>query len=306
MLKYLTGQLYAPDDGTGNPPPSDPPPAAHPVAAPWATIDGTWNLGEGEAAKPWWDSIAEEPVREHIKAKAYANPAQLAMANYNLTKMQRGADDVLSLPAKDAPPEAWNAFYTKLGRPEAADKYELKFADGVTVDDGMVNFGKNLAFELGLPPDKAQLMADKWNEFAAKANGDNVAATQAANTQAITALEQKWGADLEANRAAGERVMRALNLSEATMDAIQGNIGAAPLIELLAMIGRKSDEGSFINNGKGDPNNPATMSKDEAQAKINQLNGDPAFQAKYSDKNHAEHTSAVNLMLQLMQRTTGP
>lgn len=305
--KYLTGQLYE-GEGVGTPAPAPvpapaPAPAEHPVAAPWASIDTSWKIGEGEKAVDWWETIGEEKVREHVKAKGYKNPAELAMGNYNLTQLQTGSPNVVALPPENATPEQLNDFYTKLGRPPAADKYDLKFPDGVQTDPQMVEFGKNLAFELGLPPARAQVMADKWNEFAGKANAAAIEQEQVKNTAALAALETQWGADLEPNRAAGERVMKALGLPETTMDAIQKAIGAAPLVELLAKIGRQSDEGGFKSSGKGDPNNPSTMSPTEAQAKIAALQGDAAFQEKYTNKSHPEHKSSVELMLALTQRT---
>ena len=87
------------------------------------------------------------------------------------------------------------------------------------------------------------------------------------------------------------------------MDRVEAQIGAAPLVELLAMIGRKSDEGSFTaGGGNGDPNNPETMTKEAAASKIAQLQGDQEFQKKYTDKNHPGHSAAVDLMMRLFAR----
>jgi hypothetical protein len=266
--------------------------------------EGAWKIGEGDKAQEWWNTIPEPEAREHVKAKGYKNPAELALANYSLTKMQRGSTDVLSIPGKDAGEDAWNDFYTKVGRPATKDDYALTFGEGVKTDPKMIEFGKEIFYELGARPEQAQKAANKWNEFVAAQTQASVEAEQAKNTQALQALEQEWGPQLNEHRAAGQRVMEALKLDEATMNEIQGAIGAAPLVKLLAMIGKKSGEGTLVGGqGGGDPNDPASMSKDQANAKIATLNADMDFQKKYTDKNHPEHKEAVDLMAKLYARS---
>lgn len=308
MFRLLTDRItFSPDDPVAPPPvapPVTPPvePPAHSVTAPWGAGTEVWKLGEGDAAKPWYEAIPEEPVRESMKSKDYKNPAEVAMAYHNLMKVQRNG---VVIPGDDAPPEQINEFYTKLGRPEAKDKYELQMPQGVEADPRMVDFAKDVSFELGLNPKQAQKLADKWNEFAPALNAEAVEAERVANEQAISALETEWGGagQLEANKAAGRRVVDALGLDAATVDAIDKAMGTAPLVKLLAMIGRKSDEGGLVTApGGGDPNDPANMTKEQAQAKIASLQSDEAFQKKYTDKNHPEHTDALRYMEKLFAR----
>lgn len=304
-----TGPLYEGEGlggGGGNPPPNpnpNPPPVAEHPVAPWNGVEGVWNVGEGDKAAPWWNALPDEAARKHVEAKQYATPAELALANYNLTRLQTGDPQVLALPAKDAPPEAWNDVWTKLGRPESKDAYDLKFGEGVKTDDATVNFGKDLFFEMGLSPERAQIAADKWNGFVAEQQAANLAAMQQENKQEMDALTAKWGPELEKNKAAGHRVVQALGLSNEFVERLEGQIGSAPVVELLAMIGRKSDEGTFTaGGGQVDPNNPATMTKEQASARITQLQGDAEFQKKYTDKNHPGHGEALQLMERLFAR----
>lgn len=308
MFVVRTGRIVfnAPDlSGGGNPPPAPaaPAPTEHPVTAPWNGVEGVWNLGEGEAAKPWWNTLPDEAARKHVEAKQYANPNELALANYNLTRLQTGDPAVLSLPAADAPKEQWDAFYTKMGRPESADKYELNFGEGVKTDDNMVKFGKDLFFEMGLDGKRAQAAADKWNSFVAEQNAAAIEADRVANDTELSELTTRWGADLEQNKAAGKRVVEALGLSTEFINRLENNIGSAPVVELLAMIGRKSDEGGFTGGVQMDPNNPATMNKEQAQNRITQLQSDAAFMAQYMDSKHPSHQEALSLMERLFART---
>lgn len=276
---------------------------AHPVA-PWSAAGAEmWNVGEGEAAKPWFAGIPEEPVRQMMEAKAYKNPAELAMAYHNLQKLQRNDGTVVSLPGDNATPEELSAFYGKLGRPEAPEGYAFQFGEGVKPDEGMVKFAQTAFHAAGLTPKQAQIVAEKWNEFA---EGQNTALTgQVAeqNQAELDALATKWGANLEAHKASALRVMNAVGVSPELVSKVEQHIGSAAVVELLALIGSKSGEGKFLNNGGGgDPNDPATMTPQQAQAKITSLNSDPAFMAKYTNGNDPGHAEAVKLMERLYSR----
>jgi hypothetical protein len=274
--------------------------AAHPVEAPWAGAEGVWNLGEGETAQPWHASIPEEGARQHVEAKGYKNPAELALANYNLTKLQRGDPTVIGVPGTDATPEQMSEFYGKLGRPDTADGYEFKFADDVKVDEGMMSFAKDAFHKAGLTPAQAQTVADEWNAFSAKQLEDFQGKIADDNGAELEALKAKWGADLDKNTEAGRRVTQALGLEAELIGKIEQQIGSAAIVELLATIGRKSDEGGFLTgDGGGDPNDPAKLTPAQAQERINELSGDAEFQKKYTDKNHPEHAGAVDTMMKL-------
>lgn len=277
----------------------------HPVSAPWSGANGVWNIGEGEAAKPWWNALPDEAARKHVEAKQYASPAELALANYNLTRLQTGDPQVVAMPAADAPKETWDQFYTKMGRPESADKYELTFGEGVQVDEGMVNFGKELFYEMGLPQSKAQAAADKWNAFVAETNAKAVEAEDQRNSQELDALKTKWGTELDANTQAGRTAVNALGLSNEAIQRIEGAIGSAAIVELLAMVGKKAGEGTglIIPPNQYDANNPDTMTKEQANTRITQLQGDQAFQAKYRDSKHPEHEQAVKMMERLFAKS---
>jgi hypothetical protein len=277
------------------------------VSAPWTppagAQPGVWTLGEGDKAAPWWSAIPDEPARKHLEAKKYANPAELALAHLNLHKLQAGDPNIINLPGKDAKPEDWDALYTKMGRPAKPEDYKFEFGD-TKPDEGMVQFGQKLFHKIGLDPARAQTAVSEWNKYVAEESARIAAADTAKNNEEMTKLQSTWGADLEKNKAAGQRVMAALGIQPDFLNRIEGAIGAAPIVELLAMIGRKSDEGSLItSHGQYDKNNPATMSKEQATARRQELEADAEFQKKYLDKNHPEHAAALKLMEGLFSRS---
>lgn len=276
---------------------------AHPVEAPWASAEGVWSFGEEGSEQPWHAAIPEEDARKHVEAKGYKDPAELALANYNLTKLQRGDPTVIGVPGADATPEQMSEFYNKLGRPAEPEGYEFKFDEGTSVNDAMVEFARTTFHEAGLTPSQAQLVADKWNEFTAQQSEGFQAQITEQNDTELKALEAKWGADLDKNTAAGRRAVEALGLDAELIGKVEQNIGSAAVVELLATIGRKSDEGGFATSAQGgDPNNPDAMSKEQASAKITELQSDQEFQKKYTDANHPGHKDAVDFMQRLFAR----
>lgn len=300
----------APATGTPAPVPgATPPPAAGatpPAAftAPWSAAQGMYKIGEGDAAKPWYEGIQEPEIKAYMEAKQYANPYEAAKAAWAANKLNNNAGDVLAVPPADADQKTMDAFYTKLGRPETADKYDLKMPEGIQVSEDMVKFGKEMAFGLGLNPKQAQAMSDMWNKYAATQSAAGLEAERQQNDAELTALTNTFGAELPKYQAAGVRAMQALGLSTQEVEKIEGAIGSAAIVNLLAKLGMKSAEGGFKSGetNSGDPNDVSNMNKEQAEAKIKALQSDVEFQKKYTDKNNPGNKDAVALMEKLFSR----
>ncbi len=312
MSKEHTGQPTGGEPAAGAPPAGAPAAGApasaeHPAAitTPWSAVQGVYKVGEGDKATEWYNTIPEEPVRETIKAKNYANPNEVAMAYHNLLKLQNGNPDVIAAPKWDDP-KSVDAFFNKIGRPETADKYEFKFPDGSKQDEQLVGVAKNMFHAMGVPAAKAQAGIDMWEKYVADTQAASLAAEQTANDAALATLQTKWGAQTEEYKAAGNRTVKALGLSNDLIAKIEANIGSAAIVELLATIGSKSKEGAFVGegSGQGDPNNPDTMSPAQAASRITALQSDAAFQAKYTNKTDPGHAEALALMEKLFAKSS--
>lgn len=293
--------------------PAAPAPGAAPAApaapaafeAPWSKAEGMYTIGEGENAKPWYEGIAEEPIKEYIKTKGYANPYEAARAAWNSNQMNKLEPAVQAYLEGKATPEQEAAILNKLGRPESPDKYEFKHPDGVTVDQDLESLGRNIFHKLGVPQTKAQEAMDMWNKAVADKVTKNTEAARVANEKALEELGKTWGADLDKNKAAGNRVLQSLNLKPEVVASIEENMGSAAFVEMMVAIGRRSDEGAFKggnDNAAGDPNNVANMTPEAAAARIKVLQGDSDFQAKYGTANHPEHKQALELMASLFAK----
>lgn len=278
-----------------------PAPSGQPAVAPWAESgEGAWNIGDN----PWYSTIPEEPVRQLMEAKAYKNPAELAMAYHNANKLINGSTDVVAVPGPDATPEAWDAFHKHMGRPDTVDGYDLKFGEDVQVDDNMLAFGKSMFHKLGLDNARAQEGANMWNTFIAEQNSAMAESFRVQNDTEVQALKDAKGDQFDAHLAAGRRVMEAAKISPETVAKVEASIGTAGVLELLGAIGSVSKEGSFVGagDGGGDPTNPANMTAEQANKAIADLRNDKDFMKVYEDKNADGHLDAINKMAELMKR----
>lgn len=277
--------------------------------APWSgASEGPWTVGEGDKAVPWFQTIPEQDVRDLMTAKAYKNPHELALAYHSLNKMQNGAGDVVMIPGENATPEQIKAFNTKWGVPESADKYDIKVPEGTQVDADLLTWGKGLSHKLGLNAKQAQTLVDEWNTMIGGRNGKALEDEQAANATAVTALETKWktaGKDLTAEKAAGLAALKSLGPDAAgVVEKVEAAIGTAPVVELLALIGGRTKEGSFGPGAGGgnDPSNPDNMTPQQANAEVTKLYSDATFMTSYNDRNHPGHQAAVQKMLALQMK----
>lgn len=274
------------------------------VAPPWgADVNAEWKIGD----KPWYEVVIPEgPARDLAVDKKYANPVKMGEAYYELnrTASHANADNTIIIPGENATPEDWNKVYTKLGRPADIEGYkDVKW--GENADPKLVEFGKTLAFKLGLSPKAAEsVMAAEWNKFAQQFATDANTEGAAENARTVETLKGEWGKDFDAHLAAGTRVLNALKangISEQDLVNVEAHIGAAPVIKLLATIGKLTGEASFVQGSTlgNMASDPAAMTPEQAAAEIARLNGDKDFQKTYTDRMDPNHKAATEKMLAL-------
>ncbi|GAA0614813.1 hypothetical protein [Paenochrobactrum glaciei] len=156
---------------------------AAPTTAPTATVVADQGSNSGNA--DWVAGLQVEDNRTLVEAKQWKS-ADDAIRSYR--ELETDANKALKVPEADAPAEEWNAFYGKLGRPESADKYELKLntetvPEGFPYDEKSAIEFRTWAHEAGLTPAQAQTLHDKFvgyqagsftasREALAKAEGD--------------------------------------------------------------------------------------------------------------------------------------
>jgi hypothetical protein len=156
------------------------------------------------------------------------------------------APPVLTMPGKDATPEQWAEFYTKLGRPETADGYELPIPEGS--DDAFAKQMAPLLHKHGITAEQAKGLATDWNAMQSKAATDWQAAENARITAMNTknqaeadALKTEWGDKHAENFEFAKRAMRQFFPAEKASDvvsAIERVVGYRGVITMLHDMGK--------------------------------------------------------------------
>lgn len=151
--------------------------------------------GSNGGAANWVAGLQAEENRALVEAKQWASPDD-ALKSYR--ELQTHASKALTVPGDNATAEDWDRFYSKLGRPETPDKYELKLNTEAVPQDfpydekSAIEF-RNWAHDAGLSPRQAQALHDKFVGY--QANGFNTArqAVEKAQGDAHREIVREWG-----------------------------------------------------------------------------------------------------------------
>lgn len=200
----------------------------------------------------------------------------------------------VNIPNETSTPEQWNEFYTKLGRPESADKYafEDSLPEGLEIDEKLDADYRALAFEIGLTSSQAQKLRAFYNgavETAYNANQKDVQTRLAEATEkAITEIKDMWGADYKAKTKIAMNTARNV-LSQATLDYLDATgLGNNPkLIKDFYELSKRLSGDSHLVNGEKAYAPPQTLESMESEAmKILRTRGwenDPMLKQKYEE-----------------------
>lgn len=143
----------------------------------------------------WVAGLQAEENRALVEAKQWKSPDD-AIRSYR--ELEHHASKALKLPGENATAEDWDKFYSKLGRPESPDKYELKLNTEAVPQDfpydetSAIEFRK-WAHEAGLTPSQAQALHDKFVGHQASAFSATREGMAKAEGDAHRALVQAWG-----------------------------------------------------------------------------------------------------------------
>lgn len=158
-----------------------------------ATADVSPDTGAGQGnsdqGTSWRDKLPESLKTSKTLAK-FTSEEALAKSYVELeAKLGKG----VSMPEKDASPEEWDKFYSKLGRPKQASDYAIEPVEGFEVDDDNLTELKAAFHKAGLTVSQANAV---FKHIASQAAG-NMSAQQEALAKAqeehMAALQEAWG-----------------------------------------------------------------------------------------------------------------
>lgn len=228
------------------------------------------------AAPTWLDGVPPE-IGAWVTERGWKSPLEALSSHRGLEKL-RGVPEreLMRLPEKWADlPETADPIYSRLGRPEKPDGYEVP---DVLVGDGGYNISgdfKSWAHTAGLSTKQAKAIAEQYVglvDRVAKSSEDKFA--QQTELEA-NALKSEWGAEYAANVHASARARDVLELSEADINGMERVLGTRRLMHTLARVGRTMGEHQYVD-GAADTE-PFGVTPAAAMTRAKTLQADPAY-----------------------------
>lgn len=151
--------------------------------------------GSNGDGKAWAAGLQVEENRALVEAKQWATPDD-AIKSYR--ELETHASKALRVPGENATADDWNAFYSKLGRPEKAEGYQLKFDTASAPEDfpydekSAIEF-RNWAHGEGLTPRQAQGLHDRFVKWQADGFTAQKEADSLKEGTAHRAIVKEWG-----------------------------------------------------------------------------------------------------------------
>ena len=270
---------------------------ATPVAQPEqqnSVLSGDPKTETPQAITDWKASLSEE-VRSDKSLENIKDIEGLAKSYVHAQKMV-GADKI-PVPNKYATEKDWDAVYEKLGRPKTSDGYKFDLPQDKQVDEASLKEFSTQAHKLGLLPGQAQGMVKFYNEMTAKSLQDADGKALAAREASEKTLKQEFG------QAYDQKVTQAATLAKSVgaTDILNRNLedgtklGDHPdMIKVFAQLASKMGEDSIVQ-----ASGPTYLTPSQIEKQIGELT---QTGSAYWDKNHPNHTVAVQEVLALRDK----
>lgn len=253
------------------------------------------------------DMIQDDSLKQEQSLASFKDVTNLAKSYVNLSKMMGNS---LRVPGPDASEEARNEFYKKvtssvndlirlpdkgdkeamanlysrLGRPESPDNYDIRLPEDVPqelVNQDMLKGFKNYAYELGLNSDQVQ----KLIEFDTQRQMQMYDHLAVEKEQGAAILKKMWGNDFDNRSQAAQKMIELYGQKypEAAKQLLNKHVTDPLVYQMLAELGQMYQERGHIQS----KSMQFGLTPDEARARIQEIrsNGRHALHNP-SDPNH--------------------
>ena len=252
-------------------------------------------VSNGDTPASWKSSISEE-FRNDPNIEKFTEIDALAKSYINATRMI--GQDKVAVPNKNSTEDQWNEVYSKLGRPETADKYALNIeSEAVAMDEGAIKSFAEQSHKLGLNNKQAEGILDFYkNNMEGTAQQAKID-TETAQSQAEQQLRQEWGRDFDGKVKQAGALAKA-NINPEVLDMTLSNgtrLGDHPeIIKGFAKIANMMSEDKIVSTESENVNTVADI-ETEISAITNDTDG------PYWNKQHPDHDKVVQQVYTLRE-----
>ena len=237
----------------------------------------------------WRDGLSDE-LKNDPSLASFKDVEGLAKSYVHSQKMI-GAEK-MPTPREDWDDSDWEAFYSKVGRPDTADAYANPESEteGLQLSDDKVKAFKDKFYELGISEKQAKglmdyYMQDLSNEYS------SMQENQAKSVEDATLqLREEFGRDFDLNIELARGAVKKFGDEGLISFLEESGLGNEPsLIKAFANIGRMVSE----DDARGGTSSMSLNGSANAQSEIQNLKMDGKFQDLLMNRNAVGHQEAL-------------
>ena len=252
-------------------------------------------VSSGDTPASWKSSISEE-FRNDPNIEKFTEIDALAKSYINATRMI--GQDKVAVPNKNSTEDQWNEVYSKLGRPESADKYALNIeSEAVVMDEGAIKSFAEQSHKLGLNNTQAQGILEFYKNNMESNMQQATVNTETAQAQAEQTLRAEWGQDFD-NQVAKAGALAKANMNPEILDLQMQDgtrIGDHPeIIKGFAKIAGMLSEDKLVSTESESVNSMKDL-QSEISAITNNTDG------PYWNSQHPDHEKMVQQVYTLRE-----
>ena len=252
-------------------------------------------VSNGDTPASWKSSISEE-FRNDPNIEKFTEIDALAKSYINATRMI--GQDKVAVPNKNSTEDQWNEVYSKLGRPETADKYALNIeSEAVAMDEGAIKSFAEQSHKLGLNNTQAQGILEFYKNNMESSAQQATVNTETAQAQAETELRAEWGKEFDSQVSKASALAKA-NMNPEILDLQMQDgtrIGDHPeIIKGFAKIAGMLSEDKLVSTESESVN-----SIQDLQSEISAITNDTT--GPYWNNKHPDHAKMVQQVYTLRE-----
>lgn len=272
---------------------------AQPEAA--SMMETPSEVASGGSGNEFLNMIPEE-LRDHPSISPIKDVENLARSYVNAQRLI-GADKI-PMPVNPTDDDL-DRIYSRLGRPETPEGYEIK-ADGTVLTEDLASSYADVAHKLRLTPEQAKGVLDYYRSTVEQSEGASAEMIEVARENTVTTLRQEWGRAFDQKVEAASRVAQEFGTSEMFDIQLADGSKLGDNVEFIKAFAKIADFRQTVTSEDTVAEMPQSnvMTPAAAQAEIDAIMNDKTH-AYWDRKNPVGRQQAVERMQHLMEQLHG-
>lgn len=240
---------------------------------------------------PDWANEFDHDTQVLVNKQGWQTPADLAKSYTNLRSMSDDGER-LKLPTDADDAEGWAEVFSKLGRPESPEGYELPEIEVAEGEVDMSAMFRQWAHSAGL---NQKQTAGLFGDFTSQMNeikDAQITAQQGAQAAGLTEIKGEWLDNYKDNLTTAMAAAEKMGLDEAGVVAVERQMGTANFLRTYLALGQAL---APKKDASGEPAS-GLMTPEAALAESKRLMGEKEFSKNLLDGRKREVDTFVGLM----------